>query len=67
MEIVRLISEGTSASVTAHSTYLSGGSVVFDIMPGIAVVADAAAVDGQDIPAHDPVPTDIAAPGLVQI
>ena len=67
MEIVRLISVGTSSSVTAHSTYFSGDSVIFDVMLDIAVVADSVAVYCQNILASDPMTAHIAAVGAAKI
>jgi len=67
MESVRLISSGTSASVTAASTYRSGGLVVFNITAGIAFLADAAAVQSFDVGAGDPLAAHITATRLVEI
>ena len=64
---VRLISRGTSAIVTAHSTYRSGGLIVLCIMLGIATVADAIAIDSFHITARDPLTTDVAAVRLVNV
>ncbi len=61
MEIVRLISVGTSSSVTAHSTYLSGASVIFHLTAGIAVAADAFAVRCLDVAVRDPFAANVAA------
>ena len=54
MVSVRLISRGTSAIVTAHSTYRSGGSIFFYIMSGIALVADVVAISSYDVAAVNP-------------
>ena len=54
MVSVRLISRGTSAIVTAHSTYRSGGSIFFYIMPGITFVADVIAISSYDVAAVNP-------------
>ena len=69
MEIVsvRLISFGTSAMVTAHSTYFSGGSIVLYIMLGIAVITDAISINSHHIAASDPLTADIAAVRLMDI
>lgn len=69
MEIVsvRLISFGTSAMVTAHSTYFSGGSIVLYIMLGIAVITDAISINSHHIAASDPFPAYIAAVRLMDI
>ena len=64
---VRLISLGTSVMVTAHSTYFNGGSIVLYIMLGIAVIADAIAIDNFHITACDPLTTDIAAVRLANV
>ena len=61
MEIVRLISMGTSSIVTAHSTYLSGASVIFHLAAGIAVAADALAVRRFDVAVRDPFAAYVAA------
>src|SRR5699024_3382708 len=49
IEIVRLISSGTSASVTAAPAYLSGGSIFKGVMGGIALAADASAIQRFDV------------------
>ena len=64
---VRLISFGTSGMVTAHSTYFSGGSIVLYIMLGIAVIADAIAIDSFQITAFDPITTDVATVRFVNV
>ncbi len=64
---VRLISFGTSGMVTAHSTYFSGGSIVLYIMLGIAVIADAIAIDSFQITACDPLTTNVTAMRLVDV
>ena len=64
---VRLISRGTSAIVTAHSTYFSGGSIVLYIMLGIAVITDAISINSHHIAASDPLTADIAAVRLMDI
>lgn len=58
---VRLISRGTSAIVTAYSTYFSGGSVIFDIALGKTVITDVVASSGYNIATCDPFSTEIAA------
>jgi len=64
---VRLISFGTSGMVTPHSTYFSGGSIVLYIMLGIAVIADAIAIDSFQITAFDPITTDVATVRFVNV
>ena len=64
---VRLISLGTSAIVTARSTYFSGGSVIFDIALSKAAIADAVAVNGHGVATCDPFPAYIAAVRLMDI
>ena len=54
MVSVKLISRGTSVIVTAHSTYFSGGSIFFYIMPGIAFIADVIAISSNDVAAVNP-------------
>ena len=60
IEIVRLISSGTSAIVTAWSTYLSGRSVICGIAKRIAVLTEALPVQGFDISARQPSPAYVA-------
>ena len=67
MVSVRLISFGTSAMVTAHSTYLSGGSIVVYIVLGIAFIADTISIDSHHIAASDPLAADVAATCLMKI
>lgn len=69
MEIVsvKLISLGASAIVTAHSTYFSIGSVVFDVTFGITVIAYSVAVNGDNIAARNPFTAYIAAACLMDI
>lgn len=67
MVSVRLISFGTSAMVTAHSTYFSGGLIVLYIMLGIAVIADAIAIDSFQITVFDPITTDVATVRFVNV
>ena len=57
---MRLISVGTSASVTAHSTYFSGESVLVNVMPGVTLLANALAVYRSHIAASDPIAAEIA-------
>ena len=61
MVSVRLISRGTSAIVTAHSTYFSGGSIFFCIMLGITLVADVITISSYDVAAVNPFTAYIAA------
>lgn len=67
MVSVRLISFGTSAMVTAHSTYLSGGSIVLYIALGIAFIADTIPINNHHIAACDPLAADVAASCLMDV
>jgi hypothetical protein len=67
IEIVRLISNGTSAMVTACSTYLSGGSVVLNVPRGVAVVTDALPVQCLDVAARQPLAAHIARLGRMDV
>ncbi len=67
MEIVKLISSGTSDSVTAHSTYLSGESVILDVVLGVTAFADAVAIRCQHVPSGDPFAADVTAAGMMDI
>lgn len=67
MVSVRLISFGTSAIVTAHSTYFSGGSIVLYIALGITVIADTISIDRHHIAACDPLAADVAAVRRMEI
>ena len=53
----------TSASVTAAPAYLSGGSIITGVMAGIALAADAVAVQRFNVLAGDPLAAEVAAAG----
>lgn len=67
IESVRLISSGASASVTAHSTYFSGGSVIIDGMCGITLATDALAGGKSDMLPSDPFTAYLTATRLEDI
>ena len=65
--IVRLISSGTSASVTAYPVYFSGGSVIINGVEGIARFTDAFSGHQADVFACDPVSADFTAVRCVNV